>query len=206
MLVQVQQKTMPPFNASEESDCTPRFGWKDDPRLSAQELQTIADWVNGGAPAGTKTDIAVPAAQGLAGVTQTLVPSVPWSASGARDQFICTILDPQSTGAWLTGLQVRPGNAKVVHKLKSGQAGTFIADLQVPSATDTIQAQVTFTVGKKTVGPLILGNQQTASDGSILIGAAHKFKVKKTTAVVAHLQVQDGTQQATKDLSFKVTK
>jgi len=115
MVVQVQAKTMPPFNASEQSDCTPRFGWKDDPRLSAQEIQTIADWVSDGAHAGTKVDIPVPSTAGLTGITQSLTPTVPWSASGTRDQFICTILDPQSTGAWLTGLQVRPGNAKVVH-------------------------------------------------------------------------------------------
>jgi hypothetical protein len=97
------------------------------------------------------------------------------------------------------------GKAKITHKLKSGESGLFIADLQLPNASDTIQAQVTFTVGKKTVGPLLLGNPQTASDGSVLVGAKHKFKVKKTTKVVAHLQVQDGTAQATKDLTFKVT-
>jgi hypothetical protein len=97
------------------------------------------------------------------------------------------------------------GKAKITHKLKSGEAGVFIADLQLPNANDTIQAQVTFTVGKKTVGPLLLGNPQTASDGSVLVGAKHKFKVKKTTTVVAHLQVQDGSAQATKDLTFKVT-
>src|SRR5258708_6028259 len=34
MLAQVQAKTMPPFNASEDAACTPRFTWKDDPRLS----------------------------------------------------------------------------------------------------------------------------------------------------------------------------
>jgi hypothetical protein len=29
--------------------------------------------------------------------------------------------------------------------------------------------------------------------------------VKKTTSAVAHLVVQDGTAQATKDLNFKIT-
>jgi hypothetical protein len=115
MIGQVQAKTMPPFNAEEAPECTPRFGWVDDPRLSAQEIQTLAAWVAGGAQAGTKVDIAVPTPTGLSGVTQTLAPTTPWVASGSRDQFICTILDPQTTGEFVNGLQVRPGNAKVVH-------------------------------------------------------------------------------------------
>lgn len=115
MMVQVQAKAMPPFNAQEEADCTPRFGWRDDPRLSAQEIDTLTAWVNGGAQAGTMVDIAVPSAVGLTGVTQTLTPTTPWVAAGDHDQFICTILDPQTTGTFVNGLQVRPGNPKVVH-------------------------------------------------------------------------------------------
>jgi hypothetical protein len=129
MMVQVNAKTMPPFNAAEAADCTPRFGWKDDPRLSAAEIQTLADWVSQGTQEGKKVNITVPPAPTLTGITKTVTPVVPWTASGSRDQFICTILDPQSTGAWLTGLQVRPGNAKVVHH-------AVITEM-TPSATTT---------------------------------------------------------------------
>src|SRR5438309_109646 len=103
MMGQVNAKTMPPFNAQESPDCTPRFGWVDDPRLSAEEIKTLSDWVAGGAQAGTRVDIAVPSAVGLTGITQTLAPSTPWVASGSRDQFICTILDPQTSGAFVNG-------------------------------------------------------------------------------------------------------
>jgi hypothetical protein len=40
---------------------------------------------------------------------------VPYTAAGTRDQFICYVLDPQTQGTWITGLQVRPGNPLVVH-------------------------------------------------------------------------------------------
>src|SRR6187455_257521 len=41
MLDAVDKGIMPPFDAREESDCTPRFSWQDDPRLSADEIATI---------------------------------------------------------------------------------------------------------------------------------------------------------------------
>ena len=49
MLDQIDQGAMPPFGAREESDCTPRFGWVDDPRLSATEKQLLHDWLDQGA-------------------------------------------------------------------------------------------------------------------------------------------------------------
>src|SRR5262245_53195049 len=38
MLEAIRGGVMPPFDAREEPDCTPRFGWKDDRRLSADEV------------------------------------------------------------------------------------------------------------------------------------------------------------------------
>lgn len=115
MLTQVDGGTMPPFGAREESDCTPRFGWKDDPRLSTLEKQTLHDWLDQGLVEGDVAPIAPPPSTALPGVTQTLTPAAGWPAMGDRDQFICTVLDPQTAGTWVTGLQVRPGIAEVVH-------------------------------------------------------------------------------------------
>lgn len=116
MLEQIDKGAMPPFDAREEADCTPRFGWKDDPRLSAAEKQTLHDWLDQGLAEGEVAPIAPPASTELPGVTQTLTPATGFVASGDRDQFICTVLDPQSaTGTWVTGLQVRPGQPEVVH-------------------------------------------------------------------------------------------
>ena len=116
MLDQIDQGAMPPFGAREESDCNPRFGWQDDPRLSTQEKTTLQWWVEDGTPAGAVADVPVPANTDLPGVTKTVQPSQAFTSAGDRDQFMCTVLDPGlAQGAWMNGLQVRPGNPVVVH-------------------------------------------------------------------------------------------
>ena len=133
LLAKIDANEMPPFNASEDSDCTPRFGWKDDPRLSAAEKATLHAWIEDGMSAGTARPVSVPEAPTLLGVTETVAPIVPFTARGDRDQFMCFLLDPQLTQfAWLTGLQVRPGNANVVHHvvISEIQAGPELVALE----------------------------------------------------------------------------
>src|SRR5205809_7980984 len=48
MLAQTDGLTMPPFDAREEADCTPRFDWQDDPRLSVADHATLHAWVEDG--------------------------------------------------------------------------------------------------------------------------------------------------------------
>lgn len=107
---------MPPFDAREEADCTPRFGWQDDPRLTAAEKETLHVWIEDGHALGTETAIAKPPSTALDGVSKTMTPTQGFTTTGTKDQFICYVLDPGNTQlAWLTGLQVRPGNDLVVH-------------------------------------------------------------------------------------------
>lgn len=116
MLDQVNKGAMPPWGAQEQADCNPRFTWKDDPRLSTEEKRTLQWWLDDGTPMGKQADVPVPANTDLPNITRTMQPTQPFVASGDRDQFICTVLDPQAGGGtWLTGLQVRPGNPLVVH-------------------------------------------------------------------------------------------
>jgi hypothetical protein len=107
---------MPPFDAREDEDCTPRFGWVDDPRLSATERQKLEHWIEDGFPLGVEAEIpSIPSAD-LANPTMRLVPDVGYATSGDRDEFICYVLDPGNTQLeWLTGLQVLPDNDIVVH-------------------------------------------------------------------------------------------
>jgi hypothetical protein len=128
----VDQGVMPPFDAREEPDCTPRFGWVDDPRLSAAEKQTLHDWIDGGYELGTVQPIPAPPSTSLSGITRTIQPAAPFVSQGDRDQFTCFVLDPGTTQlSWLTGLQVRPGNAKVVHHVvvSEVQTGTELTQL-----------------------------------------------------------------------------
>src|SRR5690349_2089867 len=57
MLVQTDKQAMPPFDAREEADCTPRFDWQDDPRLSVADKQKLHEWVEDGYALGTETDL-----------------------------------------------------------------------------------------------------------------------------------------------------
>src|SRR5262245_54979549 len=136
MATQIDAGKMPPFNASEEADCTPRFGWQDDPRLSTTEKTTIHNWIEDGTKPGTVVAVPAPPSTGLPGVTQTVAPTTPFAAAGTRDQFECFILDPKVTQqvAWLTGMQVRPGNATVVHHVVLGELAAGTAQDQLVAA------------------------------------------------------------------------
>ncbi|HEY5928375.1 MAG TPA: hypothetical protein VIV11_42105 [Kofleriaceae bacterium] len=134
MIDQIDKGAMPPFDAREEADCTPRFHWEDDPRLSATEVDTIKLWIEDGLAEGTVApNPPIPSTE-LSGVTKTLTPTVPFTSSGTRDQFICYVLDPQTQGTWLTGLQVRPGNPLVVHHV-------VVSELMPGAEHDAVVAQ-----------------------------------------------------------------
>lgn len=117
MLHAVETGAMPPFDAREEADCTPRFGWVDDPRLTAEEKATLAAWVEDGHALGEVAELPRPRSQELANISKSMVPVEGFVTSGSKDQFICYVLDPGVTQpvAWLTGLQVRPDVDEVVH-------------------------------------------------------------------------------------------
>lgn len=112
----IDRGVMPPFDAREDADCTPRFGWVDDPRLSITEKETLQKWVDQGHPLGEVADIPGIPATDLANPTMRLTPTEGFATSGDRDQFICYVLDPGNTQiAWITGLQVLPDVTEVVH-------------------------------------------------------------------------------------------
>ncbi|MDQ3334072.1 MAG: hypothetical protein M4D80_02845 [Myxococcota bacterium] len=116
MVHEIDRGAMPPFDAREEADCTPRFGWVDDPRLTTLEKDKLRMWIEDGHALGKEAQIPAVPDTTLANISKTVAPSTPWTTSGTRDQFICFVLDPQATKLeWLTGLQVRPDNELVVH-------------------------------------------------------------------------------------------
>jgi hypothetical protein len=116
MMDAIDRGIMPPFDAREDADCTPRHGWVDDPRLSATEKATIRTWIDDGFAEGLETEIEIPDAPVLENISQTVSPSQGFVTSGQRDQFMCFVLDPgNTTFKWVTGMQVRPGNDLVVH-------------------------------------------------------------------------------------------
>jgi hypothetical protein len=116
MLVAINEGTMPPFGARITPDCAPPTAWLDDPRLSPQEQWLFQEWVDREYPLGPVDAIPDPPHPELADIQATLTPTRAWTISGMDDEFICYLLDPGNLeDEWVTGVQVRPGAASVVH-------------------------------------------------------------------------------------------
>ena len=115
----VRDGRMPPWGAISTDACKPRFGWKEDARLSAAEIKTIDDWAGQGAKEGDLKDAPPPwqaPADGLPGVERELAPLKSYLSSGKNDQFRCFVMDPQlSQPAYLNGWHFVAGNPQVVH-------------------------------------------------------------------------------------------
>jgi hypothetical protein len=180
LLHNVDTGVMPPFDAREESGCTPRFGWVDDPRLSQVEKDTLHKWVDGGFALGAEAEIPAIPSSTLQGVTKTMTPSQGFATAGERDQFFCYILDPQVTQlTWLTGLQINPDIDEVVHHAVITELGpgaeqdALVAQHPVGTPFDCSNIQQPgFTVHVWTPG-----NQpfQTQGDIAVPVVAGSKF-------------------------------
>ena len=116
----VAARTMPPWGAHETDECEPPLPFRNDARLTEAEIATFAAWAEAGAPEGdaaTATPLPAPRNIDLDRVDETLVPEVGYQVPvSGPDQFRCVVYDPGNEGTkWLTGLQLRPDNANVVH-------------------------------------------------------------------------------------------
>jgi len=116
MLYNVEHGIMPPWDAVDGDDCAPRYGWKDDPRLSDDELETLRWWVEDGTAEGEPDDVPEPPTIALEGITHSVQSATGYRVEPGADQFICFVLDPGLTeDRYLNGIQLRPGNPEVVH-------------------------------------------------------------------------------------------
>jgi hypothetical protein len=112
-------KSMPPWGASNTTDCQVRFPFVGDMSLSDDQIKTIGDWVSMGTVAGNPAD--APAEQtyppiDLANANVELQPKSEWIASGDTDQFRCFAIDPGFTQeTYVNGVFFVPGNKNVVH-------------------------------------------------------------------------------------------
>ena len=119
MLDAVERKTMPPFLAETTDECAPRFDFKDDPRLTDDELEKLRAWVDQDRPEGdAKTAAAIDPPMDLelkdADIHLKIASEV--TITGNKDQYLCFSVDPGFTDdTWLDGLQINAGNPKIVH-------------------------------------------------------------------------------------------
>ncbi len=184
MIEAIEHGIMPPFDAREDADCTPRFGWVDDPRLTTDEKNVLHTWIEDGFARGDERPAPRPPNLDLAGVTRTVQPTTAFVTSGTRDQFTCFVLDPGNTTdqvQWLTGLQVKPGNALVVHHAvitqvgnTSGEADALVAQrgLGQPFACEDMATPGDFVVHIWTPG-----NQPFTTQGDIAVPILPRAKL-----------------------------
>lgn len=124
--------SMPPFLAAATGDCQPRFGFKDDLRLSAEQIDSFKRWNDAGCPEGDPDSAAplpAPPQLDLEGAEVEVKIPAPVTIEGPGDRFLCFSLEPdfaalRATGpeaallgdrVLIDGAQVHPGNSAIVH-------------------------------------------------------------------------------------------
>lgn len=118
---QTTSREMPPFMAANDEACENPWGFVHDPRLSDEEIETIAAWAAAGAPEGdpnTAAPLPEPPQFGLEEWDQELRPEQPYftSVDNGADEFVCVSLDMGVTRtSYLTGVEVVPDFDEVVH-------------------------------------------------------------------------------------------
>jgi hypothetical protein len=111
----VLSKKMPPWFAD------PRYGdFRNQPTLTESEIQTLAAWVDNGAPEGNAKDKPQPVKwpEGWR-IRPDVILSMPEPynvpASGSGEIKVFTVPNPFKEDTWVTSVEIRPGNPSVVH-------------------------------------------------------------------------------------------
>jgi mono/diheme cytochrome c family protein len=117
----VLRREMPPWPA----DPARSMKFRNDPRLSPQEIDTIVAWVNAGAPKGNDADLPpLPVfpkgwlhPKGVAPDLVLPMPELHVPAQGEIPYVSQMIKVPFSDDKWVVAMQVRPGNPAIVHHM-----------------------------------------------------------------------------------------
>ncbi len=117
----VVAREMPPWGAFDDEACKVQHKFKDDLRLSEEQLSKLVGWIDNGMPRGNEADRPPPKRYppvGLAGKTHSLTMATPYpvAAVGGKDDIRCFPVDPGfGTDTWIGGTNVVPGAPQVVH-------------------------------------------------------------------------------------------
>jgi hypothetical protein len=116
----IEDRTMPPWGAFDSDACKMQHPFKDDLRLSQDEIALFGRWVDAGMPQGdasVKNPAPSFAPDVLATKTATLQMRAPYEVvGGGPDDYRCFPLDPGfTTDTWVRAMNVVPGNNQIVH-------------------------------------------------------------------------------------------
>ncbi|MFO0761819.1 MAG: hypothetical protein U0359_35590 [Byssovorax sp.] len=142
---QTATRAMPPFNPDNSGDCNT---FEDARWLTDEEIALIGAWVDAGAPEGDPDKAPPPPdpPAGLEDKSVTLDMGVSYLPDASlSDEYRCFIVDPGlDHDRFLTGYEVKPGDARVVHhlilfSLDSDEAEKQAADLDTADKKDGYQ-------------------------------------------------------------------
>jgi len=129
-LAAVQGGIMPPYAMVHDGSCG---SFHDERTLTADEKAVIQRWVQGGGLEGTPVSLPPPDQPTLEGAVDVSTPVFSPVAQGGElaefDEYRCFLMDPPATaaGAFLTGYDVTPGDAAIVHHVI-----VYVVDPQAP--------------------------------------------------------------------------
>jgi hypothetical protein len=108
---------MPPWLAGNGCD-----DYANDPRLTEAQIDTISDWIRGGAlegdPASPGASLDPGGVLALSRVDASVAMKAPYIQAIEPDEFRCFVLDwPETTTRYVTGFRANPGNSKTVHHI-----------------------------------------------------------------------------------------
>ncbi len=137
---QVVTRQMPPWPAD------PRHSMKfrNEARLAQKDIDTLAAWVDAGAPKGSDSDLPpLPAAVsgwahplGIKPDAVLSLPEVTLAASGEIPYVLQRVKVPLAKDRWISAMQVRPGNNALVHHM--GITEVSVADGITPQDLDAL--------------------------------------------------------------------
>jgi mono/diheme cytochrome c family protein len=118
---QVSQGKMPPWPADPKRSVK----FRNDPRLTQKEIDTLIAWVDAGAPKGRDRDLPPPPTypqgwlhpKGIAPDIVIAMPEFDVPAQGEIPYIRRLAKIPFNTDKWVTAMQVLPGNGAVVHHM-----------------------------------------------------------------------------------------
>lgn len=166
----VSERTMPPWHA----DSTPGQ-FLNDTSLTDEEIATLVDWVNRGAPEGDPSHLPPPRTfdhegwkAGDPDLVYEMVDSYTLPA-GVDDEYRCFVIPTHlEEDAWYRGLEFRPGNPEVVHHVIAF-ADTTDASLQRDRETPEpgfLCGMASGGLGLKMLGGWAPGNAPIFRDGN----------------------------------------
>jgi hypothetical protein len=137
---QVRTRAMPPWPADPQHSVK----FRNDARLTTQEIDTLVAWADAGAPRGNDADLPpLPSAahkwlhpRGLAPDAVLTLPEVSVAATGEIPYVQQRVKVPLTEDKWIVAMQVRSGNNALVHHM--GITEVTLADQVRPEDLDAL--------------------------------------------------------------------